>query len=1126
MLAENPYIRRLEHTDVGVPSSILHQVYAQGRIDPVTLGCTSVKSDVTLRKNGTLESLTMKYWYRLPNNQDIETTLFDIKTAPNGLIMSIVVSGRSIDMGQPEAVEATLQAIRHIHDDLKESRYPNIALAYHENELAKHIGRSVKIVGQKLSGEADFSFSSLFNFQTMHGKPQDIALPQDNDMFKSLLGLGANPLRPDMDLLAARQRVVPAYDPTSHATYDNVLQALERKDGGLRLNMLVHKRGDDDLAGTSEAYRDLFRAEARGGARLSLQNLVLMGENLKGHGHSAQARAMGAASGMVASFARHAAPVPLMHLVNYDLRDVMSDPKMVARLQGIEDPFLRISLAGNRYTKIHGPYGSDLGNSTLLMHAGVSILHDFAFKPAPDGEKSSGAIPSIQDWLPDLDIVCLSHRHIDHAGGIPYENFKGKLVLATPQVIEHVRDAMRSVHGSKAKSLMPEFMALTENGFHTVSKDGGKSGITILYSPNATPHSAYCTPFYYAAFTTGADNEKIIKGVYANLGDLRDEGNVDEYWFRHGWQQVLKKAHPDLDVGAIPMQPTYAEWDSTSVRYPGTTPIKSEVLENMKTAVGWFDGYTILDAHLASSDNQFDIMVQTAAALGRDFTTFGKNMETTQRIQNIFGYEELEEPWAQGHQNQMRMDAVHTAILQEKLQALAHFAPNAADTQAFSETYAPKQKDDDGEEPTREEILDAEILRLQAFRNWATAEGRTTLFEYLTADLTHTLHQRLTCYSNNYWRFKRRREFASENGLEGPHVLGPLAITRATMTSARMFADNPQRMFIGITGSQGNDVEIEAQLPKFLEKRSLLNLDPRYRHTARPVDPARTVMMITQPAIPGNEKARHRLVHKAAREYGLIVVNTTHDGFEIYNTHKLAAGILDKIREDLLQKGVMYQENPVDHALVVAGPMPLGYRGHGRRQDIARWMMRTRAEVNSPQHINDPEAARDIEILSASLHQGHIPLVEDFEVSAIDRFASTPSAKVRVLGTIPAGLTILRIEHPYQKPYRPVIHRQRIVVLEPDRKASLMQPLMAGCRSRSVITHDFGPIEPADNRDIKKSDTPRARTGTRAAFADKSRLPDRSELWTIRPPVIPVPVPEMKTPARMTTRKSMTIELI
>jgi len=964
MLSEfaDTYDRKLEHTDVGLPAHIPEQIYAQARIDPVTLGCNAVKSAVVLNKSGTLHRASMSYWYRLPNNLAAEINLFDIETMLDGMPMRIAVAGRPVNMGDARAVEAVLQAIRHIHEDLKESRYPNIALAFHENELDRHIGKTIKIVGQKNSGEPDFAFAPLFNYHAGSESREDMAVPTDPDLFKALLGLGANPLRPDLNILASRLRVVPAYEVFSQTAYENRLQASETRHGGLRLHMVTHKRGEKS-EDTTDIYKNLFHIETRGGARPALQQVSLMGQHLKGKGYAAQARALGAASGMVAAFARHAAPVPLMHLVNYDLRAMIADPQVVAQMEGIEKPFLRISLAGNRYTKIYGPYGNDLGNCKLLMHAGVRIMHDFALKPAPDGEKSSGSIPTITDWLPDLDVLCVTHRHIDHAGGIPYEDFRGKTIMATPQVIDHIRDTMRTVHGSKAKDRMPDFLPLTKNGYHTISKDGGKSGITILYSPNATPHSAYCTPFYYAAFDTKLDGKKIIKGIYVNLGDTRDEDDVADWWFRTGWQKLLLEAHPDLDIFDIPSQPTFAEWDSTSVRYHGATPGRAEVLDNMKMAASWFEGYAILNAHLASSDNQFDIMIQCAADSGRDFTTFGKNMESTQRIQNIFGYEELNEPWPQGHQNQARMDQVHSAKLLGRLESLLRFHPSvevlgyfngdmnfefeqgarlrgkarkafrenltSGDLDMFDHYLAWKKAE------KKEDKIEADVHRLYLMHKWLAENGHENEAKYAYADLTRALHVRLMRYSNNYWRFKRRAEYAQTYKIADLYELGPLSITRATLTSASMFSGNPERMYVGLTGSQGNEVEIEAQLPKFLEKRSLLNLDPRYRHTARPLDPKQAVLMLTQPAIVGNEKVRQRLVHKAAREYGMIVVNATHDGFEIYNTHRLAPEVLQKIRTDLGARRAAYREDMVDHRMIVPGPLPLGVpgaraaRGHG-----------------------------------------------------------------------------------------------------------------------------------------------------------------------------------------------------
>lgn len=1154
METERIYARQLEHSDVGLPAHIAHQTYAQGRIDTLTLGCSAVKSVCHIHEDGALRSLDMRYWYRTPDNNALDVSLFHIKAAQSGIIDSLTVAGRAVSLSQPAAIEAALQAIRYIHDDLKEGRYPNIAGAFTETALSKHIGKTIKIIGQKETGEPDFSFSALFNLKAAGYDTSDIILPQDPILCRALIGLSSNPLRQDMDIAASSGRIVPAFEPLTLTTYENCLKIQERKDNSLSVRLAIHRRGDDESK-SIEIYKNFFQLAIKGGVWPKITNISLMGKDLTGRGHNAQAKALGVCAGMLQLMARQMAPVPIQQLIKFDLRNAMTDPALLQAMDGGDNPFLRISLAGNRYTKLYGPYGSDLGNCTLLMHSGVTILHDFAFKPAPDGEKSTGAIPSIQDWLPQLDVLCATHRHIDHIGGIPYENFKGKKILATPQVIEAIKDSMRTLHGSKAKLLMPDFVPLTEDGHYTISHDNGKSGITILFSPNAIPHTAYCTPFYYAAFDTRSDGTKYIKAVYANFGDVRDEATdpsfdlsqplrqSDWWWFKQGWQQHLFAAHPDLDIADIPSRPTFAEWDSTSVRYQDETPQKADILKNMKMVASWFDGRPIIAAHLASSDNQFDIMLQTAAATGRNFTTFGKNMEVTQRIQNIFGYSELNQPWAQGHQNQIRMDDVHKEYLNRKLEG---FAPDYKDFNTYMDIKfgdglkfrGNKRKQftlDLNEEDRsdfehflewkkfekKKDFVKANPHKLYLFHKWAFYAGHKKIAESIKIQLCSALHERLMEYSNNYWRYNLRKVYAKRFEIDDIRDLGAIAITRATRTSAQMFTDMPGQIFVSITGSQGNEVEIEAQLPKFLEKRSLLNLDPRYRHTARPIAIADLVLFITQPAIPSNVTARQNLIKKAVRDYGMIVVNATHDSLEIYNTNKLSQHVLAKIYRDLSSAGQSYKEEPTDHKLIVTGVLPIGYRGHGREQDISNWMERTQAEVNGPQHINDPEAARKVDIIAKSLHLGSVPLVADFEIASLNRFERLPEKKVQVRGSIPAAITILRQEHPHQKPYRPVIHRHRYTVIEPSDKPSILQPLMAGSVSRTQLVQNFGSLNMADAIYAKHTDINSTRPGSKPAPSDIQNLFSQ-ESWGRRPTVLAVPAPATET----MTMKQRSIELV
>lgn len=1091
---------------LGLPRKKEGHIMAQGRVDPVTRGAVCVKSQTILNPNGVVADFKLKYWYRLPDNRTELVKLFDIKTAEDGQLQSFLVAGREIDLTDTKAVNAGLEAIRRAHEALKNNDLPEMAKIFQDCDLAKYVKVNVKITGQKPTGGFDFDFNVLFN----HGKvsSEALSLPSDPILKKALFGLGMNSYAKAFNYESGKREVHSTHIPTN-SHYTNRFDVKTRETGSLKLT------GEIDPYHPEEPnyYPDLVKVFTKVAGSVGvkhreykLDRLVLAGVDLTEKSQDEQMKAIGAINGMMRDVANHNAPKPMQHMAEFDLINLVTTASHIADKNTPEkNSFNVISLAGNRMTPIVGSFGDEIGACKLITFAGVTILHDFGFKPAGDGSPITGAIPNIEDWKDHIDLITITHGHLDHKDGLAYEDVKNKDVLCAPQVKERIKDQLRTVHGSKSRNRMPNFLPMERNGFRTLSKDGGKSGIVVIYSPNATPHTSYCTPYYYAAFYTDGAGRTRIRGVYVNMGDVRDENNVKDWFFRQGWKQYLKKALPTLNDGDIPEKPTVAEWDTTSVRYVGETPRFDTISENKNKVIGWLEGMPVMDAHLASSDMQFDAMMRAAAKYERDFTTFGKNMELTQRIQNIFGYKDLNKSRAQGQQNQIHMDSLH----REKMQsALTYQDSKELDNEDFAAELQSKYDHFNGmkkgeretevddmryqdpaaahlhdialkwfevekkierleEKAEKEgkpmELKDGEIdlplksetYRLYLLKKFYQARGDHDAAAEVNTHLKYVLFQRLSDFDNNYRRYENRKRWAEKYETGQARELGPLVITRNTLTSRLMFEDNPQNMFVAITGTQGNEVEVEAQLMKYLEGRSLLNQNATYRHTVRPFpEGMNPVIIISQPVIPGNEEGRRKILRMATEEQKMVVFNATHDGYEIHNFDKLPTHVQQKIKSDLAVDNVAYDIKSRGNILVVAGGMPIGYRGHGREEDIKSWMKRVNADINTAQHIPDPEAAARIRILASSLGQKSHPLIEDFEIMNINRFRKT-GEPLKVKGRIPAGIVLIRTDARYQKPYRQIIHKQRIVRLEQENCPTHFQPLLAGCDGNTELKRDF-----------------------------------------------------------------------
>lgn len=1111
---------------LGLPRKKDGHILAQGRVDPVTRGAVCIKSQTQLNDNGAVSDFKLKYWYRLPDNRTELVKLFDVKSDHDGKLESFLVAGREIDLNDPKAINAGFEAIRRAHEALKNNNLPEMAKIFHDCDLAKYVKVNVKITGQKTSGGFDFDFNLLFN-KDRRDVTEELSLPSDPVLKKALFGLGMNSYAKAFNYQSGKRDVHATHIPTN-SHYTNTFDVKTRETGSLKLTGEIKPHHPDEPTYYGDLVKVFTKVAGNTGSRIrdyKLDKLVLAEVDMTDRSQDEQMKAIGAINGMMRDVANHNAPKPMQHMAEYDLINLVTTASHVAQKNTSDKhSFNVISLAGNRMTPIVGSFGDEIGACKLITFAGVTILHDFGFKPAGDGSPISGAIPNIQDWKDHIDLITITHGHLDHKDGVAYEDLHGKDLLCAPQVEERIKDQMRTVHGSKARYRHPNYLGMERNGFKVLSKDEGKSGIVVIYSPNATPHTSYCTPYYYAAFYTDGSGRKRIRGVYVNMGDVRDENNVKDWFFKQGWKHYLKKAIPGLKDGDIPDKPTLAEWDSTSVRYFGETPKFDTISENKNKVIGWLEGTPVLDAHLASSDMQFDAMIRAATKYERDFTAFGKNMELTQRIQNIFGYKNLNKPRAQGQQNQIHMDSLH----REKMQStLTHHDSKELDDPDFYEMLYAKydhfdgmKKDDReaeverlfGEDPAQARLheialkwfdvekkmerleakaekegkklelkegeinlpLKSETYRLYLLKKFYQDQGERDKAAEVNTHLKYILFQRLSDFDNNYRRYQNRKKWSGSYETGEPKELGPLVITRNTLTSRLMFEDNPQNMFVAVTGTQGNEVEVEAQLIKYLEGRSLMNQNATYRHTVRPFpDDMNPVIIISQPVIPGNDAGRRKILRMAADEQKLVVFNATHDGYEIYNFTKLPLETQKKIKADLAADNVSYDIKSRGNMLVVSGGMPIGYRGHGREDDVKMWMKRVNADMNTAQHIPDPEAAQKIRTVAASVNQRSHPLVEDFEIMNINRFRKD-GQPLKVKGRIPAGIVLIRSDSRYQKPYRQIIQKQRIVRLEQEGCPTHFQPLLAGCDGNTDLKRDFEAFSDTESWFEKHEDQTRA----------------------------------------------------
>ncbi len=1086
-----------------LPQGLRDLTFCQARVDPDTTGAIAVKTSGEVNPDGTLKTFAIDYWSRMPGGGTAHKMRpVRIECDDLGKLQSVTVRGVEIPPEHEESVDAVFQACAQILDSLKKSELPNAARAFKVNNLAEIIGKNIPVPGQKPEKLFDFGHAVNFNAEYRYGD-EKLQLPKDQDLRNALFGNGRNPAMPFNIFDEGAPRVIGSHYAPSRKSYDNCVTVAGQESGSLTIEASILPRD----AGEPVYFPELFEVNVNEETPDQLSALALAGKDLTDAAPDAQMRAIGAINVMMEKMKASEAPVPILALAEYNLKDLVTTPANIAarKKSGIPDGLTVRSLTGHGQTSIIGDYGMDLGNCDVISAYGTQAVQDCAYIPQKDGAPNTGAIPDAREAIAASDLVTATHRHLDHIGGFPYFSAQmyGKPTLASPQVHESMRREHSNVHGSNATQMWQKMrpQELTGNGHYTVSKDGGKSGLTVLYGTNLTPHSTYCTPFYYAAFETDKNTgRKIITGIFVNIGDARSEDESEELvrkgkaFFTGGWREELKKAHPDLAKEDMPDRPTYAVWDTTSILHEGLTPRQKEVRANSTILDKWLEGKTKVDAFLASSDILFKIRLQSAARLRRDVTTVGTNMEFGQSLSNKFGHVDPNDPWYAGHQNQIMMDQVYAeeaereikkrnerlgedwfandwvqicdafqeydALSAAKRTTLANELREESPQESgrlirYLDYLAARKKDEDGAPLETHESLAHKyaLLRSTSEENGYTAEQDA----HLKLLLCEQLHQKLSDFSNNYYRYLNRAAWVDTYDLDSWQDLGSIVITRNTLTSMHMFADHPEHVDALVTGSQNNDVEAEAQLVKHLENRGLISADPNYRHTARPVE--NEIVRISTPVIPGNEKRRRQLVQKAV-DKGCVVVNAVHDGFEIHNFNlldeKIRQNILDDLNgAELRERGVSYDTAKLDLGVLSVYNMPAGYRGHGRRKDIEILMGWVNAEMNAAQHCNNPEAAQEVKIIARSLGLGARDMFLNGELVGVNRF---DEEKVKSLGQTPVGIILVNEEHPYQRPYRKIRHLEHVVTISPHGAASHLAPLIAGVSDAVELRRELGRI--------------------------------------------------------------------
>ncbi|MBV6631433.1 MAG: hypothetical protein KI792_00220 [Alphaproteobacteria bacterium] len=995
---------------------------AEADIDPRTGGAAAVVTRTARDVHGNMDDIRIQYWRMRPNGGQLLQDLIEIETSPSVEegktdINAVRVLGREVDPNDTGKVLLVMEAAKRINTALREGKLPQVAKIFDETYIHDVVSETLPIVG--LDAQGGFNFVPSIE-QGATDKEFELEVPAPIAL--ALDGRGVNTL--DYQNVMRDQRPVVATDPqtriqfksevgietnTRHHKVDASIEPLKAPEG-------VESRAIPDL--TEEVWTRVPGDDPnqKGKRKFRLDKLSVLGEDLVNSDVVTRMRGLGIVNRIMKAMRKRRYPEVMDYLTEFDQLDLV-DPLEPPPSMEEGGRLYMVSLLGNGRDEIIDDFGDQIGSTKIIVHEGldkdgqldrVAVGHDLGMFIPKEGSEYDGAVPDVVEWLKQVDHWFITHRHLDHAHGIGIYARKGmlegKTFHATPDVIRAIEISLTKYDVDKKN--WPTFQPITDEGHLDIEKDGVKR-MTVEYSPHATPHSARTTPFRYI----GRVGTNII-GSYMNPGDMRfgkyeQEGYegpkppaswLDREWFKRGLRGLAER-EADIDAKDVDRQDTLVDFDVTSVKKRGWAVTEPEVEQNMNELLGGvFGDKGILLAMISTNDNRYETALRVATEQGRNMFEVGAAVEDTARINNILGVNyKAVEPQESGN-IQLYLDHVYDtklAALKTDLQAELEAGPAHGRKGLVQNTL---------------EVIDwieqrrHGYMENPSFEPGVDSPSRATL-KTLVGRPSHYLYPEMRAADAQL--AQKIDELGGKVDDRLPRFTATLRVSRgAKKTVAGMLEDDPSRRIIPVTGTQGSIAEMDAQLNKIAEGRSLFEADPEYRHTALPVNSDTDVIVISQSAIPGNEKNQKKLIDKLTRNRDFTVVVAMGDSFRVYNPKGEQAERLEALYGG--QKGVEVQTE-IDGGITVIGK-GIHSSGHGNEKDIEAFANLINPDIAQPQHVTDPEAIkRTFELFDRLKLKNSGAIVENFEALGIDKGDKRENAEIESLGRLPASLVVFKL---------------------------------------------------------------------------------------------------------------------